>query len=520
MARTGNNAFAHMFKMSKLWSFPLRMAGTLFGALVCMGASAMAGDQDTYQKALDSVGGRAAIEAIAWVEARLTGFNYEPMENVVMETPIHTSDDKLRIVWEPGSNRFRRETVLETIFPFKGSWTYQEVFDGSAGILTGRDGFRPSAQKQLAPARIGADLKEFWLFNPQFLLAHARPVEGASSPESSTGDITLSLPDRPTEWRLRLDQGEMLPIRLSVTEQDPVFGPVEVTATYGDWRELDGIMTPFRVTKRVDGALVRQEIRETVLYHKTRTSDEFNLPDGAATGQPDASLLNWGWGMAHWFLRRAAMAAPADADQSQPVEFLEVGKGVFQVTGSSHHNLVIVGSDSLVVVDAPLYDRRSHAVLAALAERWPDKPVRDLVLTHHHNDHIGGLQPYVAAGARLVVPRRDHGFFDAVVRRTLGIEAEILSVSAPLTLPDFSRKVSLHLVPNSHANDMLAVFLPEEGLMFVSDIYSPGRSAQNPLLSSELLNAIRFQGLAVSRLVGGHGRGVEPLSALEAAAKY
>ncbi|GEQ98515.1 hypothetical protein JCM17844_21520 [Iodidimonas gelatinilytica] len=170
-------------------------------------------------------------------------------------------------------------------------------------------------------------------------------------------------------------------------------------------------------------------------------------------------------------------------------------------------------------MDAPLYDRRSRAVLAALAKRWPDKPVRDLVLTHHHNDHIGGLQPYVAAGARLVVPGRDHGFFDALVRRTLGIEAEILPVSAPMTLRDFSKEVSLHLVPNSHANDMLAVYLPEDGLMFVSDLFSPGRSAQNPLLASELLNAIRFQGLAVSRLVGGHGRGVEPLSALEAAAR-
>nr|WP_268885129.1 MBL fold metallo-hydrolase [Iodidimonas gelatinilytica] len=188
-------------------------------------------------------------------------------------------------------------------------------------------------------------------------------------------------------------------------------------------------------------------------------------------------------------------------------------------TRQQHHNLVIVGSDSLVVVDAPLYDRRSRAVLAALAKRWPDKPVRDLVLTHHHNDHIGGLQPYVAAGARLVVPGRDHGFFDALVRRTLGIEAEILPVSAPMTLRDFSKEVSLHLVPNSHANDMLAVYLPEDGLMFVSDLFSPGRSAQNPLLASELLNAIRFQGLAVSRLVGGHGRGVEPLSALEAAAR-
>lgn len=519
MARTESVDVAHTLKKPKQHPFPLHLVWAVVGMLLLMASPAIAEGQDGHQKALEALGGRSTIQAITRIEVRATGVNYEPMENVVVETPIHTSDDTVTMVWEPGTDRFRRETALHTIFPFKGSWEFKEIFDGSAGALTGRVGIRPSADNQLPPSRLGANLKEFWLLNPQFLLANATLARGAQSlPGSRSRDLALTLPDAQTEWTVRLDRETMLPATVSVSEHDPVFGLVDVTATFSDWRDVAGIKTPFRVTKRVDGVLVRQEIRQTVAYHTSAKSTEFNLPTDAAGGQPDEALVQWGWGMSHWFLRRVAMAAPADADQSRPVEFIEVADGVFQVTGSSHHNLVIVGPDSLVVVDAPLYDRRSHSVLQALADRWPDRPVRQLILTHHHNDHIGGLQPYIVAGAQLVVPARDHAFFAAVVRRTLGITADILPVADHARLAGFQREISVRAVPNSHANDLLVVHLPKEELLFVTDLFSPGRETQNPLLASELLNAIRFQGLAVSQLVGGHGRGTEPLSALEAAA--
>ena len=349
--------------------------------------------------------------------------------------------------------------------------------------------------------------------NPQALLVHGEPLD---LPGLGPDELALVLPETEAAWRVRLDPDSRLPRSVTVTETDPVLGPVQVTAAFDDWRETQGIATPFRVTKRVDGALVRRELRETVAYLPAGDEgDAFAAPEGLPAGDGDDDLFAWGWDMAHWFLRRAAMAAPADDDQSREVTFLEVGEGVFQVLGSSHHNLVIVGQDGLAVVDAPLYDRRSRAVLDALAARWPDKPVTDLVLTHHHNDHVGGLQPYVAAGARLVVPARSAPFFDGVVRRTLGVEPEILPVAEKATLPGFGPAVSLHAVPNSHANDMLVVHLPSQRLLFNSDLFSPGREAQHPLWAAELLFGIRHHGLDVAKIVGGHGHGAEPLAALE-----
>jgi|GEM_PF-1317608 len=481
-------------------------------------SSASAEGRSVHDQTLQALGGLPALTAVKAVEIQGNGSNFEPFENVVSETPIHTSDDTTRVTWQPASGEFHREVDLRTAFPFPGHWDFVEIFDGTRGYRNGRDGFRPSAGGVLTPARIGATQKDIWLLNPQFLVAHAVAVsDGPGSTGADQYRLALKLPDAGTIWAVDLDHATMLPRRITVTETDPLLGQVKVTASYDDWRAVAGITTPFRIAKHVDGALVRREIRDDISYSQTKLAGRFSIPEGQGAPDDTGGLYDWGWDMSHWFLRRAGMAAPADEDQSSDVGFLGVGNGVFQITGSSHHNLVIEGSDRLIVVDAPLYDRRSRAVLRALKERWPDKPVKQLILTHHHNDHVGGLQPYISAGAELVVPAGTRDLFDDVVKRTLGVSAEITAVTEHATLAGSGRDVALYAVPNSHANDMLVVYLPSERLLFNSDLFSPGRDTQHPLWAGELLAAIRFLNLDVANIVGGHGHGAEPLQALESA---
>ena len=73
------------------------------------------------------------------------------------------------------------------------------------------------------------------------------------------------------------------------------------------------------------------------------------------------------------------------------------------VVGGTHHSLMVEMKDYVVVFDAPVSDRQSNLVLSAARAKYLRKPVKYIVLTHHHMDHAGGLRAYVAEGATLVV---------------------------------------------------------------------------------------------------------------------
>src|SRR5581483_5549379 len=64
--------------------------------------------------------------------------------------------------------------------------------------------------------------------------------------------------------------------------------------------------------------------------------------------------------------------------------------------------LLIVFDEYVIAFDAPLDSAAGEAILAAAHELTPDKPVRYLVLSHHHAPHTGGLRPFVTSGAVLV----------------------------------------------------------------------------------------------------------------------
>jgi glyoxylase-like metal-dependent hydrolase (beta-lactamase superfamily II) len=183
--------------------------------------------------------------------------------------------------------------------------------------------------------------------------------------------------------------------------------------------------------------------------------------------------------------------------------------------------------DHLVVVEAPLYEERTQAVLASLARRWPGKPVRVVIATHFHDDHVGGLRAYAAAGASIVTAatsrsavdgylRAPHTVFpDALQRNPRPVSVEV--VHDRLVLGAGERRIEIRAVPSSHANDMLAAYLPAQHFLLVSDIYSPGAMPEPfEIFARELLAFIDGSDLAVERLGGTHG-GIGSVQELRAA---
>ncbi len=96
------------------------------------------------------------------------------------------------------------------------------------------------------------------------------------------------------------------------------------------------------------------------------------------------------------------------------------------------------------------------------------KPLKQHIVTHHHFDHMMGLKDVVEQGVDLIV----HKSLIAAVEEHLGASIPKESL---VTIDDTSYlandSVMLFDLPTSHANHNLAVYLPEQKILFTEDIF-------------------------------------------------
>jgi len=146
--------------------------------------------------------------------------------------------------------------------------------------------------------------------------------------------------------------------------------------------------------------------------------------------------------------------------------------------------------DFVAVVEAPLNEERSLAVIAEVYRLVPNKPIRYLVNTHHHFDHSGGLRTYVAEGATIVTHQANRDFYEEVFfsplpralqpDRLFTLNPDVVRdavfemVNQKYVLSDGTRTMDLYAVPGlGHASTMLVAYLPKEKILVNADLYSP-----------------------------------------------
>ena len=84
------------------------------------------------------------------------------------------------------------------------------------------------------------------------------------------------------------------------------------------------------------------------------------------------------------------------------VDTQKVADGIYYLTGGSHHSVAVEFKDYVVVIEAPQTDDRAVAVFDAVRKAIPGKPIKYIVNSHNHFDHLGGIRAAMAEGDTIV----------------------------------------------------------------------------------------------------------------------
>jgi glyoxylase-like metal-dependent hydrolase (beta-lactamase superfamily II) len=167
-----------------------------------------------------------------------------------------------------------------------------------------------------------------------------------------------------------------------------------------------------------------------------------------------------------------------------PKRIVEPAPGIWVVRGYDFADLSFVATDDgLVAIDAGTTRESLRAALEALREKT-SLPVRHVIVTHAHWDHIGGIAEL--AGAEVIAQRHFGDELEVVnglsvpFRFFFGRDARgpyslspIRVVSERETLTIGKKRFELIPIHGGETADALLIHLPDEHVMFVGDAFMP-----------------------------------------------
>jgi glyoxylase-like metal-dependent hydrolase (beta-lactamase superfamily II) len=198
--------------------------------------------------------------------------------------------------------------------------------------------------------------------------------------------------------------------------------------------------------------------------------------------------------------------AAAQPQQEIAVQLHELAPGVHQVASGVFSSFAVTQGDSIILVDLPDTEARSRAILDTLASRFPRAPVRLVVVSHHHGDHIAGLGIAFAAGIPVVTNAGNASLLhtlDFPGARGSSRERVIRTVRDSLRIGSETNELRLHAVSNGHSEAMLIGYLPAHRLLTSPDLAEPGPWE---IERAALVEHVEALGLRVDRVVPGHAR--------------
>lgn len=481
-----------------------RMQKRVTSALILIAATAIGSctrgtpEQQFVNDAMQALGGRARVEAATTLTIEGEGVNYNLGQDMKPEAATQTfavSGYKRQIDLAGGRQRVEQTRTPKFAY-FQGPQPQTQILALDGGIAFN---VNPQGQATRVAALAESDRRYDFYHHPLTLLG--------STLDPKTTVMNLRSAGTTRQADIQAAAGPLLtmtidaagvPLSISSKAYHANLGDVLMMTTFGEFQDVSGLTLPARFSGRVDD-FTTWEIRAT------RQTIDAEVGDLAA---PDS-------------ISAKPAAPPAPTVTVEPV-----GKGIWFLAGQSHHSVLVEFFDHLMLIEAPQSEARTLAVIAKAKQTVPNKPLTELVISHHHFDHTAGMRAAIAEGMTVVTHTGNKEWVESMAKRPHTIQPDTLAktptylqvetVDDAREFRDQTMIVMLyHVVGNPHSDTMLMAYFPRDRVLVEVDAFSPGAAVQP--YAPNLLENIQKRSLRVDKIVPLHGA-IVPMAELVKAA--
>lgn len=226
----------------------------------------------------------------------------------------------------------------------------------------------------------------------------------------------------------------------------------------------------------------------------------------------------------------ASFGTEADEPDSMvadpPVVAIAPGVWSIDMKDVGSRTLVVEFADHLAVIEAAVGSANGERIVDVVKRRWPAKPIRYFLFSHHHPHYMGGVRAFIAEGATIVTTPGNEAAVRAAAGRPFTIQPDRLA-RAPRA-PDvrvFSKRIELADATNrlvaidigdrsDHTAEFAIFWLPRQKVLFETEqgwvaVEGKVRASRR---APTLLKTMKEEGIVADRIVQSWPMRDEPAS--------
>ena len=260
------------------------------------------------------------------------------------------------------------------------------------------------------------------------------------------------------ELTLAMDSTTHLPASVRWLSSSDNLGDIHNETFFMDYETVDGLKLPKRYVTKID--------------FRNYTTADIHVSKNTLNGDP------------------GDLAAPTAVASGKPpvpgpitAHPVAVAKGVWWLQSSGNHSSTLYEfADHLTLFEAPSSAAQARVLIDTARSVVPSKPLTEIIISHHHFDHTGGLRSVVAAGLTIISHKDNEQYFRELVSRPATLHPDELArhplplkfrgVGERAVLKDSAMEVDLYqLQGNIHSGLNLVAWVPRYRFLSQSDLF-------------------------------------------------